>query len=259
MGAEGAGRRRHGAGPGVGRPGHALPLRRIHRRGRDRRADRRRPARNAAPPGRGPLRPRPARRLPRAAPPADLPARPLDVLRGPDPGGPGRPGRHRSALPAAVGPGAGRGVGAVRRRRGADRRAPRRPPHGQLPRHPHGRPAHPPRRHHPARQPHRPDAGSPQPLRRGPGPRVGGVPRRVPADGVRPRRPRGRHPRPALRRPVRLPGRGPDRAGGDHRRDRPGPARARALPAHRGAPHPDGDRPADRPGRRGARLPRRGP
>ena len=92
-----------------------------------------------------------------------------------------RPGRHRRALPAAVRPRAGRGVGALRRRRPADRGAARRPPLGELPRHPHGRPAHPPRRPHPARQPHRPDAGPPQPLRRGPGARQRRVPRRVPA------------------------------------------------------------------------------
>ena len=53
---------------------------------------------------------------------------------------------------------------------------------GELPRHPHGRPAHPPGRPDPARQPRRPDARPPQPLRRGAGARQRGGARRVPAE-----------------------------------------------------------------------------
>src|SRR5437588_6247243 len=52
---------------------------------------------------------------------------------------------HGGALPAAVGAGAGRGVGAVRRGRPADRGAAGRAPVRELPRHSDGRSAHPPR------------------------------------------------------------------------------------------------------------------
>ena len=85
----------------------------------------------------------------------------------------------------------------------ADRRAARRPARRELPRHPDGRSAHPPGRSHPARQPDGPDARPPQPLRRGAGARQRRVARRVPARGGRPRRAGRRRARAALHRPLR--------------------------------------------------------
>ncbi|CAK7285493.1 hypothetical protein SGPA1_31366 [Streptomyces misionensis JCM 4497] len=150
-------------------------------------------------------------------------------------------------------------MGAFLDGRTADRRPARRPPGRELQRPAHGRAAHPPRGPDPARQPRGPRPRPPQPLRGGPGARQRGAAGGVPPHAGGARRAGSRRARAALRRPLPVPGRRPDRPGGDHRGHRTGPARHRALPAHRGPPHPDRDRPADPGGRRGTDLARPGP
>ena len=163
------------------------------------------------------------------------------------------------ALPAALRARAGRRVGALRRGRPADRGAPRRAPVRELPRHPHGRPAHPPRRPHPARQPHRPGAratAAPSTRRRCPAaPRRWSSTaswRRATTCSASPRTSRTTSPAPPYPDAALTVLEAITAATGLVLPER------RARAAHRGAPHPDRDRPPDPGGRRGARRARPG-